>query len=140
MRSGASGAPSSERHRVFSAGRAWLWARGNSLVVQWLGPDAFTARVWVQILIGKLRFHKPCNAAKKKEKISQANDDTKEGWKRVVLEKEMATHSSILAWRIPRTQEPGGLQSIGSQRVRHGLVTKHNVKNRLLLGFLKRQL
>ena len=31
-------------------------------------------------------------------------------------EKEMATHSSILAWRIPRTEEPGGLQSTGSQR------------------------
>ena len=31
-----------------------------------------------------------------------------------------ATHSSILAWRIPWTQEPGGLQSMGSQRVRHG--------------------
>ena len=31
----------------------------------------------------------------------------------------MATHSSILAWRIPWTEEPGGLQSIGSQRVRH---------------------
>ena len=31
------------------------------------------------------------------------------------LEKEMATHSSILAWRIPWTEEPGGLQSIGSQ-------------------------
>ena len=35
------------------------------------------------------------------------------------LEEEMATHSSILAWRMPWTQEPGGLQSIGSQRVRH---------------------
>ena len=35
------------------------------------------------------------------------------------LEKEMATHSSILAWRIPWTEEPGGLQSMGSQRVRH---------------------
>ena len=35
------------------------------------------------------------------------------------LEKGMATHSSILAWRIPWTEEPGGLQSIGSQRVRH---------------------
>ena len=33
------------------------------------------------------------------------------------LEKEMATHSSILAWRIPWTEEPGRLQSIGSQRV-----------------------
>ena len=35
------------------------------------------------------------------------------------LEKGMATHSSILAWRIPQTEEPGGLQSMGSQRVRH---------------------
>ena len=35
------------------------------------------------------------------------------------LEKEMATHSSVLAWRIPGTEEPGGLLSMGSQRVRH---------------------
>ena len=35
------------------------------------------------------------------------------------LEKDMATHSSILAWRIPWTEEPGGLQSMGSQRVGH---------------------
>ena len=35
------------------------------------------------------------------------------------LEKEMATHSSILAWRIPWTEEPGGLQFTGSQRVGH---------------------
>ena len=34
-------------------------------------------------------------------------------------EKEMATHSSILAWEIRWTEEPGGLQSMGSQRVRH---------------------
>ena len=35
------------------------------------------------------------------------------------LEKEMAAHSSILAWRIPLTEEPGGLQSMGSHRVGH---------------------
>ena len=35
------------------------------------------------------------------------------------LEKEMATHSSILAWRTPGTEEPGGLLSMGSHRVRH---------------------
>ena len=35
------------------------------------------------------------------------------------LEEEMATHSSVLAWRIPGTGEPGVLQSMGSQRVRH---------------------
>ena len=37
----------------------------------------------------------------------------------VPLEKEMATHSRILAWRIPRMEEPGGLQFTGSQRVGH---------------------
>ena len=35
------------------------------------------------------------------------------------LEKEMATHSSILVWKIPWTEEPGGLQSMGSQKARH---------------------
>ena len=52
-----------------------------------------------------------------------------EGWTRLsdftftfhfhALEKDMATHSSILAWRIPGTREPGGLLSMGSQRVGH---------------------
>ena len=41
------------------------------------------------------------------------------------LEKGMATHSSILAWRIPWTEEPGGLQSMGSQTVGHDWATKH---------------
>ena len=40
------------------------------------------------------------------------------------LEEEMATHSSILDWEIPWTEEPGRLQSMGSQRVRHNLATK----------------
>ena len=40
------------------------------------------------------------------------------------LEKETATHSSILTWEIPRTEEPGGLQSMWSQRVGHDLEAK----------------
>ena len=44
------------------------------------------------------------------------------GWEDT-LGKEMATHSSILAWRIPWMEEPGGLPSMGSQRVRHNWVT-----------------
>ena len=40
------------------------------------------------------------------------------------LEKDMGTHSSVLAWEIPWTEEPGGLQSVGSRRVKHDLVTK----------------
>ena len=41
------------------------------------------------------------------------------------LEKGMATHSSILAWEIPCTEEPGALQSMESRRVRHDLATEH---------------
>ena len=41
------------------------------------------------------------------------------------LEKEMATHSSILAWEIPWTEEPGGPQPTGSQRVGHDVAAKH---------------
>ena len=44
------------------------------------------------------------------------------------LEKEIATHSSILAWRIPRTEKPGGLQSLGSQRVRYDWATNTTQK------------
>ena len=47
------------------------------------------------------------------------------GWEDT-LEKEMATHSGILAWKIPLIEEPGGLQSTGSQRVGHNLVTKQH--------------
>ena len=41
------------------------------------------------------------------------------------LEKRMATHSSILAWEIPWTEEPGGLQSVGLERVGHNLGLTH---------------
>ena len=40
------------------------------------------------------------------------------GWEDL-LEQEMTTHSSIFAWKIPWTEEPGGLQSMGLQRIRH---------------------
>ena len=45
------------------------------------------------------------------------------------LEKEMATHPSIFAWRIPWTEEPGGLQSMGSQRVGHDWMTAFTFKH-----------
>ena len=54
----------------------------------------------------------PANAGESRDKGSIL------GWEDP-LEKGTATHSSILAWRIPWTEEPGGLQSIGSQRVGH---------------------
>ena len=58
-----------------------------------------------------------------KESACNVGDLGSLGWEDP-LEKEMATHSSILAWEIPQTEEPGGLQSTGSQRVRHDLATK----------------
>ena len=54
-----------------------------------------------------------------KECVCNVGDlDQSLGWKDP-LEEDLATQSSILAWRIPCTEEPGGLQSMGSQRVRH---------------------
>ena len=59
--------------------------------------------------------------------------DTQETWGQSLgqedpLEEEMATHSSILAQEIPRTMEPGGLESIGLQRGGHDWATEHKVK------------
>ena len=59
------------------------------------------------------------------------------GWEDL-LEEGTAMHSSILAWRIPWTEEPGGLQSMGLQRVGHDWVTKHSTAIAIVLH--KRQL
>ena len=62
------------------------------------------------------------------------------------LEKEMAAHSSVLAWRIPRTAQPGGLPSAGSHRVGHDLAAAvaapflHSQSNKIMMarrGFLR---
>ena len=50
------------------------------------------------------------------------------------LEKGMAAHSSILAWRIPWTEKPGGLQSLGSQRIRYDSVTQKKKKSKAIKG------
>ena len=56
------------------------------------------------------------------------------------LEKEMATHSRVLAWEIPGTEEPGGLQSMGSQRVGRGSVIKLTTVSLPCSGFYPGQL
>ena len=58
----------------------------------------------------------PCGSDGKELPAKQETLVRSLGWKDA-LEKGMPTHSSILAWRIPWTEEPGGLQSMGSQRV-----------------------
>ena len=54
----------------------------------------------------------------------QETQETQEGWEDP-LEENMATHTSILVWEIPWTEEPGVLQSKGSQRIGHNWATKH---------------
>ena len=54
---------------------------------------------------------------------TQGMKDQSLGWEDC-LEKEMETHTSILAWEIPWTEKSGGLQSLGSQRVQHDLLTE----------------
>ena len=62
------------------------------------------------------RTHLPMQEMQETQILSLGREDP--------LEQEMATHFSVLAWEIPWTEEPGGLWSVGSQRVRHDLVTK----------------
>ena len=52
------------------------------------------------------------------------------------LEEGMATHSRILAWRISQTEEPGGVQSRGLQRVRHNLMIEHVCARKLKITFV----
>ena len=55
-----------------------------------------------------------------KESAWSAGEPGLDPWAgKIILEKEMTSHSSILAWKIPRTEEPGRLQSMESQRVRY---------------------
>jgi len=64
-------------------------------------------------------FSFPCSSVGKESACSAGDHWVRPlGWEDP-LEKEMATHSSILAWKISWTEEPGGLQSMGSQRVGH---------------------
>ena len=65
----------------------------------------------------------PWRLSHKSQSVPQESRVWSLGWENT-LEKEMATHSSLLAWEIPGKEEPGGLQSMGLQRVAHDPVTK----------------
>ena len=71
------------------------------LIIQWGFPGGSDGKGWV----------------------FNAGDSVRSLGQKDPLEKEMTTHSGIPAWRIPRTEEPGGLQSMGLQRVGHDWVT-----------------
>ena len=69
----------------------------------------------------------PCECSFKKEEWSSGlwSLSVHQRNKNIYLEEEIATHSNILAWKIPWTEEPGGLQFIGSERVRHNWVSTY---------------
>ena len=88
-------------------------------------------RAWDQVSIAECSWHKMIQQVKS----LTAMQESQETWVQSLswedpLEKEMATLFSILAWRIPWTEKPGGLQSTGLQRVRYDWATKHTNASR----------
>ena len=76
-----------------------------------MGQCLFPAATWGGFPGGASGQEPTCQCRRQKRVLSVGWEDP--------LEEVMATHSSILAWKIPWTKEPGGLESIGSQRVGH---------------------
>ena len=76
-----------------------------------------------------------------KESACDAGDRVQSLGREDPLEEEVATHSSILAWRIPWTEEPGRLQSMGSQRIRHETeqLSIHAYRHKYTDLFVRRQ-
>ena len=85
-----------------------------------------TSAGWVVVLVLTSRLSFPSLVAQMVNNLS-AMQETQVLGGEDPLEKEMATHSSILAWRIPWIEESGGLQPMGSQRVRHDSTTDTDV-------------
>ena len=81
--------------------------------------NLFTTFLDLRNILDNMVIHGGSNG---KESALNSGDQSRED----PLEKEIATHSSILAWKIPWTEEPGGLQSIGLQRVGHDWATAPN--------------
>ena len=88
--------------------------------------EAFKNYIWKFFISLLLRVSFP-GSSDGKESTCNAGDTGDAGsvpWLGKSLEKKMVTHSSILAWKTPWTEEPGGLQSKGSQRCRHDLLRR----------------
>ena len=98
----------------------WRKTKSSCHWYQWNGPLTWSWVAWMSSL-----FHAWASLVVQLVKNLPAVQETwvwSLGWEDP-LEKEMATHSSTLAWRIPWTEEPGRPQSMGSQRVRHNCAT-----------------
>ena len=101
---------------VWASFGSWWWTGKPGLLQsmgsQWVGHNRETELHWTKPMAQRLK-HLPTMRETGVWSLGQEDP----------LEKEMATHSSMLVWRIPWTEEPGGLQSMGSQWVRHDWAT-----------------
>ena len=110
-------------------------------------PRTEMVRVWIQVVAAKQDKFERCYDRIRASLIAHLIKNLsamQETWVRLPgwedpLEKEMATHSSILAWRISRTEEPGRLQSMMSQRVGHDLVTKERERDDRIMCRLREE-
>ena len=98
-------------HSIFTASPAHLRLQKGQPHTEVLGGKLHTRASLVAPRVKRLP------AAQETRVRSPGQEDPRV--RKIPLEKEMATHSSILAWRIPWMEEPGGLQSTGLQKVRH---------------------
>ena len=102
----------------------WSHSKGHELVDDIIESKTMVLFVrFKTLLVDRVGFALPGGSVVKKLPADAEDVVWSLGWEDP-LEKEMATQANILAWRIPWTEEPGGLQSVGSQRVWQDLVTK----------------
>ena len=125
--------------RSMGFSRQEYWSR-----LPWPSPGDLPNQGWNQGLLhwqaGSLHYHHPGSptyntslAARMVKHLPTMRETWVQslGWEDL-LEKEMATHSSLFAWKTPRTEEPGRLQSMGSQRVGHDWTTSLTHSNSLM--------
>ena len=102
----------------------YLGFLGAGLGVGWVLAHAAELSILPDYILGKwLVVGAPLVAQMVKNALAMQETQVPSLGRKDPLEKEIATHSSILAWRIPWTEEPGGPQSMGSQRARHDWAT-----------------
>ena len=94
-----------------------LWGQQHPAFLS--GSQAPALAPWLWPLAGLSRFHREASLVAQWVKNAMQETQARPLGQESPLEKGVATHSSILAWRSPWTEEPGGLQSMGSHRVRH---------------------
>ena len=95
------------------------WFAYGAVILGWSSKQAAHILTLLTIL-----FFKELNLSYKPGQGTQETQSRSLSWEDP-LEEEMATHRSVLAWKFPWAEEPGGLQSVGLQRVRHNWVTGH---------------